>query len=224
MLPLGDYYELSRLRDNLTVTVERDKVLYRMIEIGNHSQLSALLPRVGGTARRAKVLDAMLPPSEIPNMETPKVIQGVKLARPKKVSSSPLIEFDIFIAHASEDKNFVDPLARALQQKGVKVWYDDFILRLGDSLRREIDKGLSRSRYGVVVLSHNFFAKHWPQKELDALIAKEVLGRKIVLPIWHEVDKGYIITYSPTLADIVAVKSSAGIETITQRIIEAVSS
>ena len=73
-------------------------------------------------------------------------------------------------------------------------------------------------------MSHNFFAKHWPQKELDALIAKEIMGRKIVLPIWHEVDKADIITYSPILADIIAVKSSLGIETVSQRIIEAISS
>jgi hypothetical protein len=49
----------------------------------------------------------------------------------------------LFISHASEDKeDFVRPLAETLQQLGVKVWYDEFTLKVGDSLRRKIDSGL----------------------------------------------------------------------------------
>ena len=128
--------------------------------------------------------------------------------------------FDVFIAHASEDKDFVTPLALSLNEKGMKVWYDDFVLKLGDSLRREIDKGLAQSRYGVVVLSHNFFNKHWPLKELDGLAAREELGKKVIIPIWHNIDKAEVASYSPTLADIVAAKSSEGIKVITNKIIE----
>ena len=132
-------------------------------------------------------------------------------------------QFDVFIAHASEDKNFVTPLASALTQRNLKVWYDDFILKLGDSLRREIDKGLAQSRYGVVVLSHNFFLKHWPQKELDGLAATEQLGTKVILPVWHNINKEEVVHYSPTLADIVAVKSIIGIEAVVTNIIKAIS-
>ena len=115
-------------------------------------------------------------------------------------------------------------MALSLRQGGLKVWYDDFVLKVGDSLRREIDKGLAQSRYGVVVLSPYFFAKHWPQKELDGLAAKEQLGKKVILPVWHNIDKEEIVSYSPTLADIVAAKSNEGIETVTNKIIEAISS
>lgn len=131
---------------------------------------------------------------------------------------------DVFIAHASEDKSFVTPLAYSLKGKGLEVWYDDFILKIGDSLRREIDKGLTQSRYGVVVLSHNFFKKKWPQKELDGLAAREEIGTKVILPIWHNITKKEIISYSPTLADIVAVKSDLGINAVTDKIIESISS
>ncbi|GAH43585.1 unnamed protein product [marine sediment metagenome] len=129
-------------------------------------------------------------------------------------------EYDLFIAHASEDKDFVTPLASLLRKKGARVWYDDFILKIGDSLRREIDKGLVQSRYGVVVLSHYFFEKHWPQKELDALVAMEQLDKSVILPIWHNIDRDSVIKYSPTLADIKATKSSQGIDVVADEIMQ----
>lgn len=72
-------------------------------------------------------------------------------------------EHDFFISHASEDKEgFVRDLAEALRAKGAKVWYDEFTLKVGDGLRRTIDRGLAGSRFGVVVLSEHFFIKHLP--------------------------------------------------------------
>lgn len=86
---------------------------------------------------------------------------------------------DAFISHASEDKaDFVRPLAEALTAVGFDIWYDDFALSVGDSLRQSIDKGLSGSRYGIVVLSAAFFAKNWPQYELNGLVAKEMDGKR----------------------------------------------
>jgi TIR domain len=72
--------------------------------------------------------------------------------------------WDVFISHASEDKDeFVRPLAAALQASGLLPWYDESALTVGDSLRGKIDEGLAKSRYGIVILSHPFFAKRWPQ-------------------------------------------------------------
>jgi predicted nucleotide-binding protein len=66
----------------------------------------------------------------------------------------------VFIIHASEDKDdFVRPLAEALKVWGIEVWYDEFSLKEGESLRESIDKGLARCRYAIVVLSPAFFAK-----------------------------------------------------------------
>lgn len=119
------------------------------------------------------------------------------------------IGYDVFISHASEDKaKLVRPLAKALENLGFKVWYDEFTLRVGDSLRQSIDQGLINSRFGIVVLSPAFFAKNWPQYELNGLTAREIDGKKVILPIWHNVDKGEVMRFSPTLADKVAVSSS----------------
>lgn len=130
-------------------------------------------------------------------------------------------EYDVFICHASEDKTtFVDALARDLQSRGFKVWYDSFVLKIGDSLRREIDRGLAQSRFGIVVLSKNFFSKEWPQKELDALDSLEVHGRKVILPIWHALDREEVQRYSPLLAGRVAAKSGEGLESVIAKLSE----
>ena len=114
-------------------------------------------------------------------------------------------EYDVFISHATEDKDeVVRPLASELVLAGLRVWYDEFELRLGDSLRRKIDAGLARSRFGVVVLSHSFFAKNWPQYELDGLVTREMTGEQVILPLWHRITKSEVIAQSPSLADKVA--------------------
>lgn len=134
------------------------------------------------------------------------------------------VEYDLFISHASEDKEeLVRPLAVALEGLGVKVWYDEFTLKVGDSLRRSIDGGLSNSRFGTVILSSSFFSKNWTQYELDGMTAKEMDGRKMILPIWHKVTKNEVMKFSPTLADKVALNSSIhSIEEIAQQIADVV--
>jgi hypothetical protein len=119
------------------------------------------------------------------------------------------IGYDAFICHASEDKDtIVRPLAIMLRKMGFYIWYDEFALRIGDSLRQSIDKGLVNSNYGIVILSKSFFAKNWPQYELNGLTAKEIDGKKVILPVWHEVSKADILKYSPPLADKIAADTS----------------
>lgn len=115
----------------------------------------------------------------------------------------------MFICHASEDKDtIVRPLANALQERGLVVWYDEFELRVGDSLRRKIDAGIARSRFGIVVLSRPFFAKQWAKYELDGLVTMAVSGKQVLLPIWHDVTKDDVVSYSPSLADKVALRTA----------------
>jgi hypothetical protein len=112
---------------------------------------------------------------------------------------------DVFISHASEDKDeIVRPLANALVKQGIDVWYDEFTLRIGDSLRQKIDRGLANSRVGLVVLSPNFISKGWTNYELDGIVTRAVSGEQILLPIWHNITKQQVVDYSPSLADKVA--------------------
>ena len=123
--------------------------------------------------------------------------------------SSQTNSYDFFISHASEDKDrFVRGLVKALEAKGAKVWFDEFALKVGDSLRQKIDQGLYESRFGIVVISRNFINKEWPKKELDGLVSLEIGGQSRILPIWHEISKDEVIKYSPTLADKIALNTS----------------
>lgn len=118
-------------------------------------------------------------------------------------------EYDVFISHSSTDKEeFVRPLAMELQNLGLNVWYDEFELKIGDSLRRSIDQGLINSRYGIVVLSSSFFKRDWTNYELDGFVNKEMNGLKVILPIWHKVSKDEVQKFSLSLADKIALNSS----------------
>jgi TIR domain len=77
----------------------------------------------------------------------------------------------------------VRPLAERLRSSGLRVWYDEFTLTVGDRLRQSIDHGLAISRFGIVVISPNFLNKNWPQNELDGLVARETNGVKVILPV-----------------------------------------
>ena len=148
--------------------------------------------------------------------------------RPEDLPAPPVDqdgrEFDVFISHASEDKDeVVRPLAEALRHGGLDVWYDEFELRIGDSLRRKIDSGLARSRFGIVVLSQDFFRKGWPNYELDGLVTRAVSGEQVLLPIWHNITKKELIQYSPSLADKLARSTATHtVEEIAAEIIEVI--
>lgn len=145
----------------------------------------------GLTPAEVDVVEGRTPPAERPDENN----------RGKK--------FDFFISHASEDKqDIVRPLAEALKAAGCRVWYDESELKLGDSLRRKIDHGLANSRYGIVVISRNFMKKNWPDYELNGMVAREIDGVKVVLPLWHGVTKKEVAAYSSSLADKLALDTS----------------
>lgn len=118
-------------------------------------------------------------------------------------------KWDLFISHSSEDKiTFVNELVSSLARFDLKVWYDTDQLLIGDSLSKTIDFGLTKSSYGLLILTKTFIAKKWPEYEYRSLLMKEMNGQKIILPIWHNVDMTDILEYSPYLADKFAFDSA----------------
>lgn len=162
-----------------------------------------------GTSSSARVIRGSalrpLPPIRERRSEISEVLSNAAISFGDDESK----DFDLFISHASEDKDsIVRPLAEALRSTGLEVWYDEFELKVGDSLRRKIDQGIARSRFGLVVLSKSFFAKDWPNYELDGLVTMSVSGRQVLLPVWHEISKDEVMSHSPSLADRVALRTS----------------
>jgi hypothetical protein len=117
-------------------------------------------------------------------------------------------EWDVFVSYAHEDKATASELATELSALNLRPWFDETELTIGMGLRRSIDHGLAHSRFGVVLMSHAFFRKEWPQRELDGIVALQVGGRQRVLPIWHGLSHDDMLGYSPTLADTIAARTA----------------
>jgi CRP-like cAMP-binding protein/class 3 adenylate cyclase len=142
-------------------------------------------------------------------------------ASPAPVTGPADGRYDLFLSHASEDKDLLArPLYAALREQGVSVWFDEATLELGDSLHRKIDEGLTKCRYGVVILSPRFLSKQWPQRELDGLVAREsASGEKSILPVWYELDGKTLLQFSPTLAERLAVRWEDGLGVVVEKIL-----
>jgi hypothetical protein len=155
----------------------------------------------GSTRASVRMLPGPLPEiREIPLRDVPSLVQNTPPG-----TESGVKKYDVFISHASEDKDeIVRPLANELINNGLVVWYDEFSLKIGDSLRQKIDKGLANSKVGLVVLSPNFINKGWTNYELDGIVTRAVSGEQLLLPIWHNITKKQVIEFSPSIADKVA--------------------
>lgn len=173
----------------------------------------------GGSGRIRSGVDVVPPPrGDLPVYRQPaerSLRDALDVRTPHRPSDPDVLDgrtWDVFISHASEDKVAVAiPLAEALQERGVSAWLDKAELRIGESLRRRIDQGLSASRFAVVVLSPAYFAKGWPQYELDGIVSLSVAGKQSLLPIWHDLNHADVAAKSPSLADKLA-RSTADTE------------
>jgi hypothetical protein len=126
-----------------------------------------------------------------------------------------------FISHDSRDKNtIVRPLVQELQRMMLSVWYDEFSLEVGDSLRGSIEKGLKQCQKCIFVLTPNFLSKGgWPKREYDSIFTRELIEeRNLILPIWCSVSKTEVFEYSPILADRVALDWNLGREEVANRL------
>jgi hypothetical protein len=159
-------------------------------------------------------------PDQTKSLERARAPQGAALRALRRGVDLSAQARDVFVSHASEDKQAIArPLADALLERGFTVWFDEYELVLGDSLRGKIDDGLARSTIGVVILSHAFFAKPWPRRELDGLTARLMNGENnVIVPIWHDLTDQDLLRYSPPLADLLAGNSAEGVDTLVDRI------
>ena len=133
---------------------------------------------------------------------------------------------DTFICHASEDKQYVArPLRDALKEIGINAWLDESEVRVGDSIRRKIDEGLTTCRSATVILSKIFFDKYWTQYEMDGIFQRQVPGEIPLFPIRHGITVEEVANHSPSLAGIASLNSSdQTIEQIAAEIADRISS
>lgn len=193
------------------------------IPSSGHWYVTVDMQGLRGTVRSSiRMLPSALPEMRLPSLSTvPSLVQ--EREKPPEYDNE-VREYDVFISHASEDKDeVVRPLVVALKSQGLRVWFDEFELKIGDSLRRKIDKGLANSRFGIVVLSKDFIRKGWTNYELDGIITKSITGEQVVLPIWHNITKKEVMAFSPSLADKLGRNTSSyTVEEIAEEIAEVI--
>ena len=129
-------------------------------------------------------------------------------------------EFDFFISHASEDDEAIArPLAIALQKKKYRVWYDNYSIKMGDSVPRSIDNGIYKSKFGIVILTPNFVKKKWTRTEVDALIEENVRrDYEVILPILHNLSREDLHKFSPILAAKLIAAPNLGLDEIVDQV------
>ena len=139
-----------------------------------------------------------------------KMKESISTARQQIFETDSTEEYDVFVSHSTEDKeSFANEFVQLLQDDfGLKVWYDAISIQWGDSIRTEIDKGLKKSKFGVVILSRSYISKYWTNYELEGLFQRESNGGKLILPIWHNITKQEVQNFSPSLAGKMAMNTA----------------
>lgn len=130
-----------------------------------------------------------------------------------------------FISHDWRDKDsLVRELAFEMSIRLCSVWYDEYSLNVGDSLRENIERGLKEAKKCVVILSPNFLSNGgWTKAEFNSIYTREIHEEKnVMLPVWHNVGKKEVYDYSPLLADKVALSSSLGVKELAKKLAKAI--
>ena len=148
-------------------------------------------------------------------------IRDMEYARLEDEHAHPLA----FICHDWRDKSTVaEPLVKELVKRVGRIWYDEYSLRVGDSLRESIERGLKECRKCVLVLTPNFLSNQgWPATEFTSIFTREHMeNSKLILPVWDGVSPEDVFAYSPSLADRFAAHWEKGAETVAQQIAAAI--
>ena len=189
-LALGVIESAKSTHDTLSIVI---RIIHRR-SVTNPVQQS-----LGSIVRHSiKMLEATLSTLEYA-CRIPTVSQKTNV--PQGVTRS----YDVFICHASEDKDdVVRELATLLRESGLEVWYDEWAMTIGDNLSQKISEGLSQSKFGVVVISPYFPSKQWQQQEFYALLSQHTAGQINILPIWHNITQENIANTNTIVANLIA--------------------
>jgi hypothetical protein len=136
-----------------------------------------------------------------------------------------------FISHDSRDKETIArPLAYGLSSRLCHVWFDEFSLKVGQSLRESIEKGIKEAKRCILIITPHFLDNTgWTKQEFDSIFTREIVKEeKIVIPVWYNVSKTDVYEYSPSLTNKMALiwpsKEGSTEEQYTQKIESIISS
>jgi hypothetical protein len=105
----------------------------------------------------------------------------------------------VYLAHATEDKSVVRPVAEFLMANGVEVWFDEWDIEAGQSLRQAMEDGLGWMTHFVVILTPTSIKKRWVSREIDVGITRLVGGDSRMVPLRVGVEPGELPLFLQTL-------------------------
>lgn len=130
-------------------------------------------------------------------------------------------KYDVFISHSSRDKNdVVRPLVTALEERGLSVWYDENIIKIGDSIKESVINGLSQSLCAVIIITDNFFSSNWTWLESGFMLSKNV--QRPLIPVLHGIDHSIILNKMPFIGDLKFATTEVGFDSISHQIFDVV--
>lgn len=144
-------------------------------------------------------------------------VRSNEMARERSRIEKPLA----FISHDSRNKDDIArPLAIKLSSMLCPVWFDEFSLRIGASLRESIERGIRETRKCVLILTPEYISNSgWTKTEFSSVFTRELVNwEKVVLPVWDRVSPKEVYEYSPSLADRFALHWSLGVDEVARRL------
>jgi TIR domain len=133
--------------------------------------------------------------------------------------------WDIFVSYASPDKEFARSLVSELADRGLKVWFDEGEIRIGDSIQRAIEDALENSRFFLIILSPALLERTWAQFEIGVAMGRPDVGKRHILPVYRGLESSELARRMPLLADRVGIDAERyDVKEIAARVFEAVTS
>ena len=105
----------------------------------------------------------------------------------------------VYLAHASEDKDMVRPLAQYLMDHGIETWFDEWEIEPGDSLRQKMEQGLDEMTHFMVILTPVSVTKPWVAREIDVGLVRLIGGKSRMVPLRVGVEVGDLSPFLQTL-------------------------
>lgn len=105
----------------------------------------------------------------------------------------------VYLAHASEDKAMVRPIAEYLMANGIDVWFDEWEIDPGDSLRQKMEEGLGKMTHFMVVLTPASIEKPWVALEIDVGIVKRIGCESRMVPVVIDLDPKQLTPFLRTM-------------------------
>jgi len=94
----------------------------------------------------------------------------------------PDFKFDVFLSHNAKDQPRVRKLAERLKKAGVRVWFDEWVIKAGDIIALKVDEGLEQSRLLLLCISPAALASGWVSLERSTAVHRDPAnaGRRFI--------------------------------------------